>query len=238
METLSTTKELVLSKQDRSVTRIILTKMESKHIIKNIKNIYKEYNIPVNLQEHMLRCAAICRLIINHWKGPELNKEDIIATMLIHDMGNIIKFDFESEFNKKVLKKEEIPRLKEIQKEMIKEYSDDSEKADILIAKELEANNKVINLLENLNYELMIETLESSDFDLKISKYSDLRVSPYGVVSIEERHKEAKIRYPDIKIDPKLKEAAFKIETQILDNTDLEPEDINDESIKEFLLFK
>lgn len=39
----------------------------------------------------MLRVSACAKLIINNWKGKEINKESIIRVCLLHDMGNIVK---------------------------------------------------------------------------------------------------------------------------------------------------
>lgn len=58
----------------------------------NILEIYNKYYLPENLQMHMLRVAACSNLIIDNWSGPEIDKEAIIRVCLLHDMGNIVKY--------------------------------------------------------------------------------------------------------------------------------------------------
>ena len=68
---------------------------------KNILEIYKEHNVMPNLQEHMLRVAAVASLICDNCTE-KLNKEDIITACLLHDIGNIVQFQLSyfPEFNK------------------------------------------------------------------------------------------------------------------------------------------
>ena len=57
----------------------------------NIIDIYNKYHLPENLQMHMLRVAACSNLIIDNWKGIEIDKDAIIRVCLLHDMGNMVK---------------------------------------------------------------------------------------------------------------------------------------------------
>ena len=57
----------------------------------NIIDIYNKYHLPKNLQMHMLRVAACSNLIIDNWKGIEIDKDAIIRVCLLHDMGNMVK---------------------------------------------------------------------------------------------------------------------------------------------------
>ena len=57
----------------------------------NIIKIYNKYYLPENLQMHMLRVAACSNLIIDNWKGIEIDKDAIIRVCLLHDMGNMVK---------------------------------------------------------------------------------------------------------------------------------------------------
>ena len=58
-----------------------------------ILKIYEKYGTPSNLQEHMLRAAALSNIICNSWKGPQINRERIVTVMLLHDMGNVVKMN-------------------------------------------------------------------------------------------------------------------------------------------------
>ncbi|MDO8661569.1 MAG: hypothetical protein Q7K43_06780, partial [Candidatus Woesearchaeota archaeon] len=72
----------------------MITAVKPNEFIKNIQMIYKELVIPKNLQMHMICTAGIASFIHEHWKGKSINKENIVIAMLLHDVGNIVKFDF------------------------------------------------------------------------------------------------------------------------------------------------
>ena len=71
--------------------------MKSKEIIEHIQSIYQTFEVPKNLQEHMLRAAAVGSILCDNWKGPAIHKEDVIAVLLIHDLGNIVKMDMDTQ---------------------------------------------------------------------------------------------------------------------------------------------
>ncbi len=58
-----------------------------------IKQIYDFYPIPPNLQNHMLTVANVVFTISQNWIGPSINKRDLILAALLHDVGNLAKFD-------------------------------------------------------------------------------------------------------------------------------------------------
>ena len=58
----------------------------------NILEIYNKYHLPENLQMHMLRVAACSNLIIDNWNGLDIDKQAIIRVCLLHDMGNMVKY--------------------------------------------------------------------------------------------------------------------------------------------------
>ena len=57
-----------------------------------ISEIYQKYQIPPHLQLHMYRVSAVAWTICDNF-DEELDKIKIVAADLLHDMGNIIKFD-------------------------------------------------------------------------------------------------------------------------------------------------
>jgi len=58
-----------------------------------IQQIYDHYDIMPSLQLHMLRVTAVAAMIVESFNQP-LDKNNIIKACLLHDMGNIVKFDF------------------------------------------------------------------------------------------------------------------------------------------------
>jgi hypothetical protein len=83
--------------------------------------------------------------------------------------------------------------------------------------------------------------LNSSDFCKKICFYADNRVSPHGIVSVEEHSLNAKERYKNhphsFSEESRLvfNKYISEIEKQIFSVSKIKPEDINDESIKKYL---
>ena len=44
----------------------------------NTLQIYQEYMVPKNLQQHMLRVASLTKIILDNWNEPLLDKDEII----------------------------------------------------------------------------------------------------------------------------------------------------------------
>ena len=179
----------------------------------NIIEIYKKYNLPENLQIHMLRVAACSNLIIDNWNGPDIDKQAIIRVSLLHDMGNMVKIQENESKDVEFLKIQEGLTEQEL---------------TILDGKRSRKNE---------------ETLKSNSYERKICAYCDQRVAPDGVVSIKERLEDAKVRYKNKPLSVwsneekanHLIECSLGIEKQIMEYCKLKPEDINDVSIKEYI---
>lgn len=215
-------------------------RMKSAQLISEIGNVYERFNIPPNLREHMLRVARVAGTILKNWHGQELNKEDIIAVCLIHDLGNIVKMDFSSEIGIKMLGKEanRIEHWKKVRQDIIKKYGEDEYQASRKMAEELDINKRLLFLLELNKVRIDKERLVSDDWEAKICSYADLRVSPFGVVSLVERFEDLKKRYAKLNRDEtgrnffeRFKAAGLEMEKQIFENVSISPQEINDRSI-------
>ena len=218
--------------------------MNSKEIIKSINSIYDKFRIMPNLRLHMLRTAATSELICDNWKGPKINKFDIIAVGLIHDLGNMVKMDLESENGLKLIG-EELKNLdywKKVKQEIILKYGTDDHRVTEIMIDELNVSNKVKFLLKEHIFVKNELTLNSDDWELKICAYADQRIGPFGVLNLKDRFDEVKKRYadrPNQSVHNKkfdiFVECSFKIEGQVLKNVSLSSDEINDESIKSYL---
>lgn len=160
----------------------------------NIREIYHKYNIPPNLQLHMLRVAAVGYYIAQNIETKNIDVEVIIKTLLLHDMGNIIKFDFS---NTALLgeEKNRIEYWRTVQSDFIQKYGGDEHTATESIAKELGVDNYIIYIISNRGSSHIHSVLNSNDWNLKISSYADFRVDPFGVVSVDKRFDDIKARY-------------------------------------------
>lgn len=206
--------------------------------MKKIIEIYKEYKIMGNLVQHQMRVSAVAMQICESFEG-EIDKENIVKACLLHDMGNIIKFNLSKfpEWNNP----EGGEYWETIKNEYISKYGNNEHHASLEIAKNIGLSTRIIELIKCVDSSAIENIKMDDDFGKKICIYADNRVSPYGIVSTEERSLEAKERYKDHdhNFDDERREFfmknIFSIEKQIFSHSKLKPEDINDESIKIYL---
>src|SRR4030042_2345407 len=201
-----------------------------------IADIYYKYKIMPQLQEHMLKVGGVALLICNHFQN-KLDNNLIISTCLLHDMGNAVKFNFNT--YPKILGKKLVVEGKKIQKYYIKKYGVDADKATYKILKEISVSKKIILLVKSMGFSRTTETFKTKDFNIKICEYSDLRVSPFGVLSMIERLGEGINRYNNTfkqKYSPsKLKSMVNytqEIEKQIFKHCAIKPADITEVKVK------
>ena len=202
--------------------------------MKKITDIYRKYKIMPALAMHQIRVAAVA---IEICKNIDItfDKESLVIACLLHDMGNIIKFNLKlfPEQNEP----EGIDYWKQVKEEFISKYGKNEHIATAKIAEEIGVNSHVLDLIKFIDSDLIEKINLSDDISKKICMYADTRVTPYGITSFEYRMNEAKERYKDHPnaFDDK-KHLNFKfnlkeIEKQIFSHLKIKPEDINDESV-------
>lgn len=200
----------------------------------NILEIYEKYGIPENLQMHMLRVAACSNLIIDNWKGKNLERESIIRVSLLHDMGNILKISQDFSDN---------PKFIENRKKYFEKYGTNEHEANLEIGKLEGLSEHEIEILDGKRSRKNEETLISDSYEIKICAYCDQRVAPDGVVGIKERLEDAKIRYKNRPLSVwsneekanRMIECALEIEKQIMKFCKIKPEEINNSSIQNYI---
>lgn len=211
---------------------------------RNILSIYQVYALPINLQQHMLRVAAVALWILDRWKGVELNRREIIETLLLHDIGNLVKVTedkFESLFPD-TYQMESFQYWRNIRKSIIQRYGKTDTEATSNIVKEIKVSNTVMDMIEKKQFVKNVDTYNNNDYAIKICAYADQRVSPNGVLSLENRLNEAIVRYRGVKNASvnspnreELVEYAKKIEQQIFNFVEGDPEQITDATIKDYV---
>ncbi len=200
--------------------------------MKIVEQIYNEYKIMPNLKEHMYKVAATASLICDNF-SERLDKNSILSACLLHDMGNIIKskLDYFPEF----LEPEGMEYWSIVQKDYIKKYGNDEHEATIKIAKELKIPKKIISLLKCFKFLNAYDLDKEDNWNKKICFYSDMRVSPHGIVSIEERFIDGQKRYPNLSSKEKTekcRECIKNIEKQIFEKSKIRPEEITEDKVK------
>jgi hypothetical protein len=204
----------------------------------NIQQIYSDYQIPINLQMHMIRTAAIGHLIFQHWRGPSIDYDTIITTLLLHDMGNIVKINLDQPEPFFVEHGDMRERIRNMQNHLISLYGNDDHNVTNEIVKNLGLNDRISYLIREKLFIKNDFITYQDDYELKITAYADQRVGPLNILSLHDRFNEAKKRssitrkssmnHPDVNI---FIAKAYILEEQVLSQTDLKPSDINDRAI-------
>jgi len=206
--------------------------------MKNITDIYEKYKIMPLLAMHQIRVAAVAMMICDSLSVP-IDKDSVIKACLLHDIGNIIKFDLNHfpETNEP----QGIGYWEQVKNEYINKYGNDEHFASVKIAEELHASQFIVELIASVDSSFVIEIKNSDDLAKKICNYADQRVTPHGITSIRERNLEAKERYknhPRAFDDESSNLFIFnmeEIEKQIFSLSNIKPEDINDESARDYI---
>lgn len=201
-----------------------------------ISQIYEEYDIMPVLQTHQLRVAAVAKQICESL-NVKVDTQVVITACLLHDMGNIIKFDLT--LFPEYYKPEGVNYWKSVQDRYIKTYGSDEHEASLIIARELGVSQPVLNCIEAIDFGKALENVkEGQELEPKICDNADMRVGPHGILSVEQRLDEGAIRYKnrvDKWVEPDkqeiLHQAILDIQEQVFKHSSSKPADITDDSI-------
>lgn len=195
------------------------------------------------LAEHQLRVAAVSKQICDSVSSP-LDTVGVVNVCLTHDMGNIIKFDLN--YFPDFLKPEGLEYWQKVKDEYIEKYGTDEHIATEKICQEIGLRDVELDYLHAIGFSRIKNVLSDSSLEQKICLYSDLRVGPHGVLSIEERLVDGRKRY-EYRKDRAMGIDAFEtfanalreLEKQLFSYLSINPEDITDISIEPIIsLFK
>lgn len=216
-----------------------------------ITQLYKTYKIMPALQTHMLRVSGVAyRILKEHTVKDDFS--NIIVACLLHDMGNIIKFDLS--LFPAFIEPNGLAYWENIKQEYIKTYGTDEHQATMMISKKILNNIKSIIFSDNLFLPLdtgrtleLIDSIgfsnaklncESNDLGKQICTYSDMRVKPSGVVSLSDRLHDGRKRF-NLRKPSEANELFFekmslymmKIESELFESIPASPEEITDENV-------
>ena len=210
--------------------------MHADDVISSIGSIYKRFFIPTVLELHMMRVAAVGTLICNNWTGSEIRKNNIIAVLLIHDLGNIVKFDLDSRDKRKLfLEEKDLDYWRKIKAEVMTKYGSEEHEATSNMARELGIDKDMQELLDGMSrYEGDRKGMSNEEYtEVCICAYADLRVAPFGVVSASERVQDLIYRYTgrsNEAVFKELLETSPKLENYIFKHVSITPGKITEES--------
>jgi hypothetical protein len=202
--------------------------------MKTIQEIYTQYHIPPALQMHMFRVAAVAEMIMDHWEQ-FIDREAVVTALLLHDMGNIIKFNLDS--LPELLEPQGKEYWQSIQDDFVQRYGNNEEVAHVAIVQELGVSENIVRLVAGIGFRTMCHSVADDNLAQKICNYADLRVYPHGVVSLAERLEDGRRRYNIPVGDERwdLVVCAKQLEEQIFQHCDIVPEDINDIAIAPYV---
>lgn len=148
------------------------------------------------LAEHQLKVAGVAELICKNL-GRTVDRKEVVVACLLHDMGNIIKFDlkFTSELLPGRFTEAELQAWQRVKDDYIEKYGSDEHRASLLIAGELGASERILELIDCISFQNGQSNAASQDFEKKICAYSDMRVGPRGVIDLEQRFMDLRHRY-------------------------------------------
>lgn len=188
------------------------------------------------LCEHQLRVAAVADMVCQNFDG-SINRGNIIRACLLHDMGNIIKFDL-TKTNSLLNQELDINFWQKVKDQYIQKYGIDEHKAHMAILKELGVSSKVVGLVDAVGFTKGPQNLVSPDFDKKICAYCDMRVGPFGVIRIEQRFADLRKRYAHRHQEwgaeqkrQEFEQAMRGIEQQIFEHCSIKPRDITEQAM-------
>lgn len=204
-----------------------------------IKQIYQKYQIMPQLELHMMRVASVASLICDSLELV-IDKDNIISACLLHDMGNILKFNLSlfPEF----LKPKGLAYWQKVKADFQSRYGNDEHIATYQIVKELKVSNRVYELVSNFGFANFEKVYTTNDMSIKICTYSDHRVSPFGIMPLKAKISEGNKRFQankpgshDQQFFEQMCKFAQLTEEQIFKKSSINPEQVNDHSIAPYL---
>jgi hypothetical protein len=161
------------------------------------ESIFERYHLPQLLQTHLWRTASLMELLLKHWRGPQVDASLLIETMLLHDLGNLVKFDLSDTTPIMLLTQTELPMYRALQAEWHQKYGKVVDAVTVAFIKELRLKNGPIMSHIILNHASGTEatTVTQDDWIQKLCDYTDFRIAPHGLVTLKERFDDLGKRY-------------------------------------------
>lgn len=189
--------------------------------------IYQNFRIPLNLQRHMFRVAAVGEYLTDHWLEP-IDSHSVVTTLLLHDLGNLLKFDLSRGLELFDESERDLEYWTKVRSDLEHRYSSDEHIATQMMAREIDVSERVLYLLGNMGSSHLSEALNSHDWELKITVYSDFRVDPHGFVSVKDRFDDIIKRYrggknalADIDVTLQKRDYCLELEEQLQPKLDV-----------------
>lgn len=178
------------------------------------QRVYETYQTPKNLREHMLRVAALAEIILEHWTGKALQTEAIVQACLFHDIAKPIHFDLskQAEFG---MSPRQIAHLEALQKRLTARYGSDEHQVTVQIVKDIGCLQTAVRLVNNFEWKYVPRLLRAGDIESLIPIYCDMRIGPKGIMVLQDRVGELKVRDHDTRNWDELLQAGEELERKL-----------------------
>lgn len=196
----------------------------------NVSQIYEKFLIPFNLQEHMLRVAALLQIMGESWQGKPTNTDNLTLVGACHDMANIIKFKFDQRLFD--ITPTQLAEQKRIQTKVVNKYGRDIHRATLAMCTEAGLSLKVIELIDKLEWENIEKFNDLNDWESALPIYADMRIGPKGILPLITRIGDLQKRNPENDYTLII-EAAKKLEVSLQENISIELNSITDSELNE-----
>lgn len=203
----------------------------------NINDIYLKYRVNKGLQEHMIRVAAAAQLICDK-ATVELDTKNIVTACLLHDMGNLIKAKMDSMLG--LYEPEGVTYWTQVQAEMRERYGNDEHVATVAMVDEINPGKEATFYFNAIGTENTARVHAGDSLGAKIATYCDMRVGPFGIISLKQRMDDLRERYiprnrpgfsaKDIDVR---EQKLLEMEEEIFSHSTIEPGDVTDETTKQ-----
>lgn len=193
-----------------------------------ISQIYEKYFVPPGLIDHQIRVAVVGHQVSTSWMGEGLDVQLALKTCLLHDMGNLVKFNFDDP----IIHVENISYWKEKKKEFVSRFGDDAHVATHNIIQELELDeiNEILKEEESV-FGKHVDEVKKVSLEAQILLYSDLRVMPNGISSLGDRVKDLQRRYGK---DAYIMDNYPDLEKYIQSMTSIDVESISEDQVAKY----
>lgn len=161
-------------------------------------DIYDVLGLPRGLRLHHARTVALLQLISRSTDGTtaEAAREAELA-MSVHDVGNLVKMPESDQLALRMLQESEesLERWRLATRVARARYGSDDHIATQTMLSELGIRDDLRKLVARKSSKNLPSVISRKIGVELLALYADMRVGPFGVVTIEERHHEASARY-------------------------------------------
>ena len=158
-----------------------------------VEDVYERYQVMPTLAVHMLSVGAVGSILTKSITETGFPKNEIISACLLHDMGNIVKFDLDS--IPKGLHIPDVDYWKEVQKKIRTRYGMDEHEVTYKMSRDIRVSDVTLDAITNSGTANAARVLEEKNIAAMFVTYCDYHVMPTAITDPKSRLKDILYRY-------------------------------------------